>query len=98
MIDLSVFYKEQLQLLREEFGITEKILIKMNTDELRRLRAKCFDIECREIDTEGNCSEWGEIAADIVDTLCSEIKRIIKSQKDSAVCEWDTLNIKPREI
>ena len=60
--------------MKEEFGLKKEDVQKMSKDEWHDLRMKCFDIECSEIDAEGECSERGEVAADVASMLYKNVQ------------------------
>ncbi len=66
MVKKTVLGENQLKFLNDEFGITEEMLDNITADEWQEIRLKCFDIECDEIIEDGGCSEYGELASDIV--------------------------------
>ncbi len=64
----------QLKLLEDEFGITSEQLQTLTKDEWTSIREKCFWLECNEVDDNtGDCSEKGEIAADIADVTFAKL-------------------------
>ncbi len=74
MIDTQKLNKEMLDLINKEFGLTEDDVAGMDKDKWHELKLKCFDVECREIDAKGECSDYGEVAADIVSLKYKNIK------------------------
>lgn len=72
------FSKKELEFLKSEFGYTEDQINNLSEDELSDLTDKCFDIEVDEVvatdDGDGDVSERGETAADIVTKLTAKSK------------------------
>lgn len=75
MIDISHFGEIHLRFIEDEFGLSRKELEAFSKDAWHELRMKCFDIECSGIDEEGECSDRGEIAADIASMLYADIRK-----------------------
>ena len=71
---------EQQKFLIREFGLMD--LISAGLDELREIRERCFDIEvCESMksdDGDGELSQRGEIAVELVNILLPLIKEWFK--------------------
>jgi len=69
---------EQREFLIREFGLID--LISVELDELREIRERCFDIEVHESmksdDGDGELSNRGRIAVELVDVLLPLIKQM----------------------
>ncbi|MCD8295008.1 MAG: hypothetical protein LUE27_07190 [Clostridia bacterium] len=70
------FSEKELEFLKNEFGYTENQIDNFSEDELSDLTDECFDIEVDEVvaadDGNGDVSERGETAADIVTKLTAK--------------------------
>ena len=69
---------KQIAFLNEQFGISEKDIKDISLEKWKEIRLKCFEIEGTEatkIADKDTCmlSEFGEIAASIVDTKYKQI-------------------------
>lgn len=56
---------KQIEFLKDEFDLPPDKLKNISKEEWHNVRLKCFDIELEET-TDDDCSERGELAADIV--------------------------------
>lgn len=65
--------EEELEFLNEEFGLSEDDIRKMTKDSWTEIREKCFFIEADEFDESDNCTEKGELAADIASIKYSKL-------------------------
>ena len=74
MVDVSKLNDKMFGLIEKEFGFSKDDVAKMGKEKWHDMRLKCFDIECAEIDEDGECSDYGEIAADIVSLKYKDVK------------------------
>lgn len=74
MINIKKITDKSLNFIEKEFGKSNGDVVEMDMEQWHNLRMKCFDIECEEINADGECSERGIIAASLVSLKYSDVK------------------------
>ena len=74
MVDIEKLTDKSIEFIEKEFGKSKEDVKQMSMEQWHELRLKCFEIECSEIDSEGECSERGTDAANIASLKYAAVK------------------------